>query len=1034
MTTRSTDINIAGLAEALNRACIVRIAGLVAPEGSGKTTSVKVWLSESAHPAHWLNPSALQGRSLDKLRDQLEGLPASTLVVIDDAERLLQSAECDSVLNHLLDWPLECRFLLLTASEGGLSRIRNLRAKEVRVVQWREDWPSLPEAELICERLGLPRTWASGAWRKTCPGWAMGLRLLSEQKGRKSDPQATLSCCIRQYLHNAMQSTPSGVLAALKLCAASGGSVRASLLAAHCPDIDMAVARQAVARSAGFVQASQDEADVLNIHPLLQRTLIEDITAELGLAAVNEIRLSAADILRREGKVIEATALLALAGYESCAVQLLSEVWQNVSVAERYSMASALRARHADDKTVNRVLAHAGLCMPSGAGHDGDAHRNESTDDGVAAVREWAIKLSQIQYGPDVDARILGYLNWFERQAHPVAPDTQTLDARALCSLAVLRILTQPGRAQTAAAIDAAIQSLTVHSRLDVPLGHIAMMAYHKYLTANHVKLGLLRAWWGVVAPGMPSNPEAARFHLLLDAMIAALDGRSEVCAAAITQLLELATATGGPADHEVFVLAMGGWTGLQILQQGQAPLSYRGRTSMDALCGRIDTGAIWLLGYADRALLEGRLDAMTVHSLAQATDHGTLPLVDIGLRLAQAQAHAALGDAEKSIQLAMSVLSTIESMPELQCIDAIARLVVANGGGAQAPTTAKVSLLHPWLQNRGLPQTPPASLVRTVAPAASRTPHQNLEHAQAPAGSASPPIDSTATHWVDICTFGTFSIELTTAEGIRKPVEISNKLACFFQAIIFNGLPKPVSVEALSDEMWPNADGDSAKSNFDSSIHRLRRALGSHDCVIVKHGQVLVNRAVCNVDVYRVNDMLQHSPDRMTKAEAIECARELALYLKGPLVASEQPILTARKVARHVDGLLLLFVSQLAQRLVMEGELERAASVLACYVERVAFDKELFAAWMKVLEKLGRTDLARSLTRRFADTDIASPYPASSSIPGQAAARPRTSAARPARIRTGNHSASEAANHGKGVMVNLPFWPPVTRAPATAG
>lgn len=1033
MTTGSTNINIAGLAEALNRACIVRIAGLVAPEGSGKTCGVKAWLSDSAHPAHWLPPSALQGRSLDKLRDLLDGLPASTLVVIDDAERLLQSAECDSVLSHLLDWPLECRFLLLTASEGGLSRIRNLRAKEVRVVHWREEWPSLPEAELICEGLGLPRTWAGSAWRKTCPGWTMGLRLLSEHKTRKSDPQATLSHCIHQYLHTTLQSMPSGVLAALKLCAASGGEVRASLLAAHCPDIDMTLASQAVTHSAGFVQSRQDEADVLGIHPLLQRTLIEDITTELGLAAVNEIRLSAADILRREGRVIEATALLALAGYESCAVQLLAEVWQNVSVAERYSMASALRTRHGDNQAVSRVLARAGLGMPSGTSHSGGIHDKEAAD-GVATVREWAIKLSQIQYGPDVDTRILEYLNWFEHQPRPTDIDAQSLGTRALCSVAVLRTLTQPGRSQTTAAIDAAIRSLTLHSRLDAPLGHVAMMAYHMYLTANHVKLGMLQAWWSMAAPCVPANPEAARFHLLLDAMIAALDGRSEVCAAAIVQLLEFAGTAGGPADHEVFVLAMGGWTGLQILQQGQAPLSYRGRASMDALCGRINTGAVWLLGYADRALLEGRIDAMTIHSLAQATDQGTLPLVDIGLRLAQSQAHAASGDPAKSIELAMSVLSTIESMPELHCIDAIARLVVSRCGGGEAPAAAKVSLLHPCLQNRGPAQTPPANAVRAPAPATSSMSGQTPDPTPAHAGPASSPADSTATHWVDICTFGTFSIELTSAQGTRKSVEISNKLACFFQAIIFNGLPKPVSVEALSDEMWPNADGDSAKSNFDSSIHRLRRALGSHDCVIVKHGQVLVNRAVCNVDIYRVNDMLQHSPDRMTKAEAIECARELALYIKGPLVASEQPILTARKVARHVDGLLLLFVSQLAQRLVMEGELERAAGVLACYVERVAYDKELFAAWMKVLEKLGRTDLARSLTRRFSDTEVTLAYPPSSAMPGQVATGTKTLPGRSTRIRTGRHPASEAAGHGKGVMVNLPFWPPVTRTPVTAG
>ncbi len=100
----------------------------------------------------------------------------------------------------------------------------------------------------------------------------------------------------------------------------------------------------------------------------------------------------------------------------------------------------------------------------------------------------------------------------------------------------------------------------------------------------------------------------------------------------------------------------------------------------------------------------------------------------------------------------------------------------------------------------------------------------------------------------LQISTLGTFAIvkagvpiELTKS-ATRKPMEL-------LKAIIALGV-EGVSVAALIDHLWPDAEGDTAQKTFAITLHRLRRQLGDDHAVVMKAGTVGIDQRLCWVDV----------------------------------------------------------------------------------------------------------------------------------------------------------------------------------------
>ncbi len=84
-------------------------------------------------------------------------------------------------------------------------------------------------------------------------------------------------------------------------------------------------------------------------------------------------------------------------------------------------------------------------------------------------------------------------------------------------------------------------------------------------------------------------------------------------------------------------------------------------------------------------------------------------------------------------------------------------------------------------------------------------------------------------------------------------PTEFSKKLQLkpieLLQFLIVNH-ERAVELDHISGMLWSDAEGDYAHQTLDTTIHRLRKLLGSNDAVIVEAGRLMLNPALCWVDV----------------------------------------------------------------------------------------------------------------------------------------------------------------------------------------
>ncbi|MBF0564749.1 MAG: hypothetical protein HQK89_05855 [Nitrospirae bacterium] len=100
------------------------------------------------------------------------------------------------------------------------------------------------------------------------------------------------------------------------------------------------------------------------------------------------------------------------------------------------------------------------------------------------------------------------------------------------------------------------------------------------------------------------------------------------------------------------------------------------------------------------------------------------------------------------------------------------------------------------------------------------------------------------------IYTFGRFSIE---KDG--KPVEFKGKVQkiplLLLKVLVASG-GTSVGIENISDTLWPEVDGDTAKISFNTTMHRLRKLLSdSDDVVLISDGHATLNQNYCWTDVW---------------------------------------------------------------------------------------------------------------------------------------------------------------------------------------
>lgn len=134
----------------------------------------------------------------------------------------------------------------------------------------------------------------------------------------------------------------------------------------------------------------------------------------------------------------------------------------------------------------------------------------------------------------------------------------------------------------------------------------------------------------------------------------------------------------------------------------------------------------------------------------------------------------------------------------------------------------------------------------------------------------------------VKICTLGDFSVQVGdqtlsyTRAGYNKPFDLLKALIAFGA--------RQVNRTRIIDTLWPDAEGDSARRNFDTTLHRLRKLL-KHSKALVLHGsQLTLDPRYVWVDIWefdRTTCQLESELHRLSSnPEVIHCLTEHYLDL----------------------------------------------------------------------------------------------------------------------------------------------------------
>ncbi|WP_420239678.1 BTAD domain-containing putative transcriptional regulator [Telmatobacter bradus] len=129
----------------------------------------------------------------------------------------------------------------------------------------------------------------------------------------------------------------------------------------------------------------------------------------------------------------------------------------------------------------------------------------------------------------------------------------------------------------------------------------------------------------------------------------------------------------------------------------------------------------------------------------------------------------------------------------------------------------------------------------------------------------------------IKIYTMGSFEILLDGAPLAFSGKEQKKPLEMLKLLIAQGGVNVPE--EQLSDQLWPDADGDLAHKSFETNLGRLRRLLETDSCVLYRGRKLSLNPRICWVDSLALRQQLQavHAGQIRYNAPSFQRALRLA-------------------------------------------------------------------------------------------------------------------------------------------------------------
>ena len=237
------------------------------------------------------------------------------------------------------------------------------------------------------------------------------------------------------------------------------------------------------------------------------------------------------------------------------------------------------------------------------------------------------------------------------------------------------------------------------------------------------------------------------------------------------------------------------------------------------------------------------------------------------------------------------------------------------------------------------------------------------------------PPREFTGTleEWpwlVKVYTLGQFSVKLGGVE-LTFPRKAQQKPLALLKLVIAFG-HRGVALSRLADVLWPEAEGDAAHRSLATTLHRLRRLLGSDRVLLLQNARLTLNTRCCWVDAWAFERMVSAMGEYMQNSNATPTAqrcsmivdRALNLY-RGPFLGEENEIPSVMCTRERLRTKFLHCLRRLGAILEQSGQLREAISYYQRGIEAEAVAEELYLGLMRCYSSLGSPSEAIVTYRR---------------------------------------------------------------------
>jgi len=158
-----------------------------------------------------------------------------------------------------------------------------------------------------------------------------------------------------------------------------------------------------------------------------------------------------------------------------------------------------------------------------------------------------------------------------------------------------------------------------------------------------------------------------------------------------------------------------------------------------------------------------------------------------------------------------------------------------------------------------------------------------------------------------------------------RKPLELLKAL------IALGG--RDVSEDALTHALWPDAEGDKAPVAFDTTLHRLRRLLGTPGALTLFDRKLTLSARHCWVDCWTVERLMRDldlafKEHRAIDSQVAEIGARIESLYHGMFLGSDTPTAWSLSLRERLRSRYLRYITYVGRFWEAAGQHERAIEI----------------------------------------------------------------------------------------------------------